>query len=301
MNGARSVVMLTFDFDAESLWIGRDWNNWERPGTLSHGTYGALVGIPKILELLASEGLPATFFIPGWVAEFHTEIVEKIVAAGHEVGHHGYLHEWIDPSQPELERATIERGLEALERSVGVVPKGYRSPAGETSYHVAELLKEKGFLYDSSMLDGVFPYRMTLRDGSPGVIEIPWHWSLDDAVFCLFSMKVPRPIFTNSHILEVWTEEFDAIHEWGGVFNLLMHPQVIGRPSRLKLLRDFIAHAARAPGVAFVRCRDVAEWFAAHEPRFVPRKIPHPPGPFDGAGRAPPEAAAGGERLARRG
>lgn len=271
--GAQCTVVLTFDFDAESLWIGRDAANWDRLGTLSQGTYGARIGAPKILELLRQEELPATFFVPGWVAEIHTDRVEAMLKAGHEVGHHGYLHEWADPSQPDKEREAIEKGLDALQRSVGVVPKGYRSPAGETSYNVLRILKEKGFLYDSSMLDDVNPYITTLADGSAGIVEIPWHWSLDDAIYFLFHIKNPRPIFTNDHVLQIWKDEFDAYYRWGATFNLLMHPQVIGRPSRLELLRSFIAYARSKPGVRFARCGDVASEFLASRPAFSPRKI----------------------------
>lgn len=277
MDGAQCVVMLTFDFDAETLWTSRDPANWDRPGVLSQGTYGAKVGVPRILDLLREEGCPGTFFVPGWVAEFHTDKVEAIVEAGHEIGHHGYLHEWVDPTEPDKEIEALERGLAALKSTVGVTPRGYRSPAGEVSYHVAELLRERGFLYDSSMLDDVTAYRMTLRSGAPGVVELPWAWSLDDAPYALFSIKSPRPIFTNEHILRVWTDEFDAIYRWGGTFNLVMHPQVIGRPSRQQLLADFIAYARRFPNVRFAQCQEVASWFAAHEPPFVPRKIPQRP------------------------
>ena len=64
--GARIAVTLTFDFDAETLWLSRDPANAQRPGTLSQGTYGARVGVPKILETLRDAGVPGTFFIPGW-------------------------------------------------------------------------------------------------------------------------------------------------------------------------------------------------------------------------------------------
>lgn len=46
-NGARVAVMLTFDFDAETLWTSRDPDNAHRPGVLSQGRYGATVGVPK--------------------------------------------------------------------------------------------------------------------------------------------------------------------------------------------------------------------------------------------------------------
>jgi peptidoglycan/xylan/chitin deacetylase (PgdA/CDA1 family) len=138
--GAQCAVMLTFDFDAETLWISRDASNWKRPGTLSQGTYGARVAVPKILELLRELELRGTFFVPGWTAERHTDRVAAILECGHEVGHHGYLHEWINPDDPAAEEAALDRGLEALRKTVGVKPVGYRSPAGETSGNLIRLL-----------------------------------------------------------------------------------------------------------------------------------------------------------------
>lgn len=257
-DGARCCVMLTFDFDAETNWISRDASNIKRPGTLSQGTYGAKVGVPRLLELLNDEGLRATFFVPGWVAENRTERVEAIVAAGHEIGHHGYLHLWVDPDDPDGEEEEVSRGLEALKRRVGIVPRGYRSPAGETSPNLIRLLARHDFLYDSSLMDDVNPYRHVFEDGTPGPIELPWHWSLDDAPFLLFSIKAPRPIFTNEHILSIWKAEFQEIHRWGGLFDLVMHPQAIGRPSRLALLRDFIAFTRQFPGVWYATGSEAA-------------------------------------------
>ena len=107
--------------------------------------------MPKILETLRDEGLKATFFVPGWTAEHHPQRTEMIVAGGHEVAHHSYSHNWIDPDYPDKEVEEMERGLEALKRVVGVVPRGYRSPAGESSDSMIRLLHEHGFLYDSSL------------------------------------------------------------------------------------------------------------------------------------------------------
>lgn len=261
-NGARCAVMLSFDFDAETLWIGRDPANLKRPGTLSQGTYGARVGVPKILELLADQGLPATFFVPGWTAETHTARVEAIVRAGHEVGHHGYLHKWPDPDRPAEEIEEIEKGLEALRRTVGVKPTGYRSPAGETSENLFRLLVERGFVYDLSLMADINPYRIPAGDGRT-LIELPWHWSLDDAPYFLFSIKTPRPIFTNDHVFQVWTEEFREIYRWGGLFDLVMHPQVTGRPSRVALLRRMIGFIRSFPDVWFGTGSQVASAWAA--------------------------------------
>src|SRR5271165_3778482 len=145
-NGAQCAVMLTFDFDAETLWISRDPSNWKRLGTLSQGTFGAKVGVPKILEMLRDHGLKATFFVPGWTAEKYVNRIEAMLKDNHEIGHHGYLHEWIEPGFPDREREALEKGLEALKKTVGVRPSGYRSPAGEISESMVGLLAEHKFL-----------------------------------------------------------------------------------------------------------------------------------------------------------
>lgn len=267
-NGAQVAVALTFDFDAETLWMARDPDNIRRPGILSQGRYGARVGVPKILETLQDAGVPATFFIPGWTVENHTDRCEMVLKAGHEIGHHSYSHAWIDPAFPDKEVEEMERGLDSLKRVLGVTPKGYRSPAGETSDNLIRLLDKHGFLYDSSLLDDINPYRHRMPDGRPGPIELPWHWSLDDAPYALFSIKGPRPIFTNSHIREIFQAEFQEIHRWGGLYNLVMHPQVSGRPSRIALLREMIAWIREFPGVWFATCSEIAEaWAAQHETR----------------------------------
>jgi peptidoglycan/xylan/chitin deacetylase (PgdA/CDA1 family) len=255
-DGARIAVNLTFDFDAETLWLSRDPANAKRPGTLSQGTYGAKVAVPKIVELLHESGLDgkATFFVPGWTAERHTSRVELILKHGHEVGHHGYLHEWIDPDFPDKEAEALEKGLTALKKTVGVTPKGYRSPAGETSDNMIALLTKHAFVYDTSLMDDVAPYRHP-----NGPIELPWHWSLDDAVYALFSIKNPRPIFAPDQVLAVWKAEFQELYRWGGYFDLVMHPQVSGRPSRLATLREFIAWMQTFPGVWFATCAETAE------------------------------------------
>ena len=262
---ARCVVMLTFDFDAETLWLSRDPRNARRPGVLSQGGYGGRVAVPRILELLQEEGLRGTFFVPGWTAEKYTDRMEAIVAGGHEVGHHGYLHEWIDPDYPDKEREALEKGLEALKSTVGIKPAGFRSPAGESSPNMIALLQEYGFLYDSSLMDDVFPYRHTLEGGAPGPVELPWHWSIDDAPYSLFSIASPRPLMTNEHILSIWKAEFREIYKWGGMINVLTHPQIIGRPARLAILREFIAFARSFPGVTFATCEEVARSWAAAE------------------------------------
>lgn len=264
-HGARVAVMLTFDFDAETLWTSRNPDNVRRPGILSQGRYGAVMGVPKILETLHDAQVPATFFTPGWTVENHTDKVEMILKEGHELAHHSYSHRWSsDDDAAEVEE--MDKGLEALKREVGVVPKGYRSPAGEVSPLLFTLLKDRGFLYNSSLMDGINPYRHKMDDGSDGVIELPWHWSLDDAPHALFSLQTPRSIQSTEAVGSLWKEEFREIYRWGGLYNLVMHPQISGRPSRIALLREMIAFMRSFPDVWFATGAEVAQaWSDEYE------------------------------------
>jgi len=174
-NGAKIAVMLTFDFDAESVWLARDPENADRLSVLSQGLYGAKRAVPKLLELLRDERLPATFFIPDWVAEHHTDRCKQILDAGHEVGHHGYSHEWADPKHPERECEDFDRGSEVLDRLLQCKPRGYRPPGAEITANTIKMLTDRGFLYNSNMLDDVYPYRHILHDGSKGPVVLPTH------------------------------------------------------------------------------------------------------------------------------
>ena len=261
---ARCAVMLTFDFDAETLWLSRDPENAHRPGTLSLGTFGAKVGVPEILRVLRECGsLPATFFVPGWTAERHTARVEEIVRDAHEIAHHSYSHRWIEASDVAGELEEIDRGLDALKRTVGVTPKGYRAPAGEVTPGLFDLLHRRGFSYDSSMMDSVEPYFHAIGGNDRALVELPWHWALDDAPYMMFSSRMPRPIMPNQHVFDIWSAEFRAIHRSGGLFNLVMHPQFTGRPSRLDLLRDFITFVQGFSGVWFCRGAEAAAAYMA--------------------------------------
>jgi len=266
------TVCLTFDFDALSVWLGGYRS--ATPAMLSRGEYGARVGAPRILSLLARYDIPATFFVPGHTAESFPEAVDAILAAGHELAHHGYGHE--DPSAQSLdeERRSLERGLAVLERFLGRLPLGYRSPSWDYSPTTLSLLVEHGFLYDSSLFaDDFHPYHPRIEDRvgvkeplrvgqETALWEFPVDFCLDDWPHFTFNFDPLRVgLSAPSKVFEIWTGEFDYMveHERGGVFTLTMHPQVIGRGHRMTLLRDFIEHVLAEGAARFARMGDVAK------------------------------------------
>src|ERR1700704_1310495 len=125
-DGQRCAAMLCFDVDGETTALSEDPQLARRRTLMSQCEYGPRVGVPRLLGLLDYLAVPATFFIPGYIAEHHPRMVEAIVARGHEVGLHGYLHEKLATLSEAEEEAILGRSIEVLTRLTGARPVGYR-------------------------------------------------------------------------------------------------------------------------------------------------------------------------------
>jgi peptidoglycan/xylan/chitin deacetylase (PgdA/CDA1 family) len=272
------TICLTFDFDAFSVWLA----NYPRvtPAMLSRGEYGARVGVPRILQQLAAYNIPATFFVPGHTAESFPRAVGAILAAGHEIGHHGYGHEDPGTQSPDEERRSLEQGLAVLERFLGAPPLGYRSPSWDYSHSTLPLLVEHSFLYDSSLFAGDFhPYHPRIGDRvglheplqageEVDLWEFPVDFCLDDWPHFTFNFNPLRVgLSAPSKVLEIWQGELDFMiqHEPDGVLTVTMHPQVIGRGHRMAFLEQLIQHALSQGLVRFARLVDVAKELSAQK------------------------------------
>jgi peptidoglycan-N-acetylglucosamine deacetylase len=261
---ARCAVMLTFDLDAETLWLNGDLANLSKPGLVSQGTYGPNVAIPLILDLLHRRGLFATFFIPSWTIDNYREVVRAIADAGHEIGHHGYIHEHPTNLSLAEEEAVLVGGIQTIERVTGERPAGYRSPAWEFSSNTVELLTRYEFSYSSNLMSDIVPFRHQGTD----LIELPVQWIIDDAPFFYYKAGGQRPISSAANVYQVWTEEFEGIYRLGGLFNLTMHPQLIGRPGRLLMLERVIDYIEQCPDIWFATGSEVASyWRESHSVR----------------------------------
>lgn len=170
----RCVVTLTFDIDGPSATLRRNPELADHPSAISMGEFGPRVGTARILDLLDQHDISATFFVPGWVAERHEEIVKEVAMRGHEVANHGYMHEPPSSLGPdENEGAILDRGSDILESITGVRPGGYRSPSWELSADSLRLLHERGFVYDSSLMGDDIPY--FVGDEGQRLVELPVH------------------------------------------------------------------------------------------------------------------------------
>ena len=256
----KTPVLLTFDMDAETLWTARDPSGASKPVWVSQGQYGPRVGLPRILELLARYDIAATFFVPGLVVERYPAEIEKLLAAGMDIEHHSHTHAWSENLSEEEEREEFQKGWDAIVKASGREPQGWRSPAGELTSHSIGLMEEFGFQFSSNLFDSDTAHLLRDNGRDTGIIELPFAWALDDAPFFLYSNRLPgRVMSAPSAVVETWTLEFDGISaEPDTHFMLGMHPQVIGRPSRLWALEQTIRHILASGRGEFTSCADYA-------------------------------------------
>jgi peptidoglycan-N-acetylglucosamine deacetylase len=270
-------VCLSFDFDGMSSWIG-SWLS-ENPAMISRGEFGT-IGLERVLALLGKYNARATFFVPGHTAWAWPDLVKRIASEGHEIGHHGWVHENPAKLDVDAEREVMDRGFEALDHAVGQRPVGYRSAAWDFSPNTIDLLLEYGFIYSSNcMANDFYPYYLRKDDRVSrtepyefgelvDLVEISPSWGLDDFPPLEYVWQGNTGLMTPSSVRELWQGEFDYMvaNCPDGVFNLTCHPQFIGRGSRITMLDGFVGHMAETDGVAFESLGSVAARFKRDNP-----------------------------------
>jgi len=257
--GIKCPIVLGFDVDGITGAINRNPKTAHLPSLMSMREYGPSIATPRILDLLESKNLKASFYIPGYIAETHIDLVQKIHSKGHEIGHHGYMHEPPATLSKLEEGDILDRGTKSIETITGETPKGYRSPSWELSEHSLELLQERNFEYDSSLMGNDIPYNVAAGTGE--LVEIPVHWELDDHPFFNYSPALGNTTLMASpdHVFETWSSAFEGLYELKRSFVLTMHPWIIGRPSRLNMLTKLIDHINEFEGVSFMTALDLAK------------------------------------------
>jgi peptidoglycan/xylan/chitin deacetylase (PgdA/CDA1 family) len=254
-DGARVAVSLSFDIDTEPVWIG--FQEQSSPSYMSRGEYGVRAGLPRVLKLLEKHDLPATFFIPAMTLELHPEVAPLLKdKPRYEIGFHSYVHENPMQLSADEERRIYAQAMEIVVKHFGRKPVGFRSAAWDLTDSTIGLVKEMGFLYDSSMMADDRPYVLMANGEDTGLIELPVEWILDD--WPLFQISWPSKhvsIRNGEDVYSIWKDEFDGAYEEGTIFILTTHPQVIGHRYRMAMLDRLITYMKSKPGV----------WFATHE------------------------------------
>lgn len=271
----RHIACLSYDFDT---WSGFAARGLLTPTPISRGEFG-IIGARRILDLLASRGIKGSWYIPGVVIETYPEACARVVASGHEVGHHGWSH--VPPAELSAEREADEfgRAVESIRRLTGQGPAGYRSPAWDLSDRSIGLILQHGCRYDSSMMghdcEPYFARRGdTVAADAPMVfgemtdlVEIPISWSLDDHPhfeFVRTKTSVLPGLANADAVLGNWLADFEYMcrtTEWG-VMVYTFHPYVSGRGHRMLMMEKLIDVLGRM-GAEFLTLDQVQQEFRA--------------------------------------
>lgn len=249
-NGAKVAVLLSFDVDNETVaW----WEGEPTISELSRGEYGSRVALRRIVDLLKQEDVPASFFIPALSLHLAPKMADEIKRLPrHEFAVHGWIHERNTQVPAEKEREMVINSIKMLTDLTGEKPVGYRAPSWDFSAATPSILKEAGFLYESSMMSDDRPYELVIGGKPSGIVELPVEWILDDA-------PLLNPRGTNyanpRELLEVLKDEFDVAYKEGTMFLMTMHPHVSGHRSRIVVLEELIR---------YIKSKDKV-WFATHQ------------------------------------
>lgn len=250
-NGARVAVLLSYDVDNETVMGLRTGDI--SVGPLSQGQYGSRVALPRVVELMNEQNIPATYFFPAWSLKLAPEQAQLINASGlHEIAVHGWIHELNTALDGATEERLLRQAMDEIERIAGVRPVGFRAPSWNLSANTLRIVRDLGLLYESSLMHDDRPYEVLYQGEPTGIVELPVEWILDDApLFNPLGQRYMNP----RDVMQVWIDEFDRAWEEGTMFLLTMHPHVIGHRSRLVALEGLIEHIKSKDGV----------WFATHE------------------------------------
>ncbi len=259
--GKRCAVMLCFDVDGETTALSEDPALANRITTMSQCEYGPRIGVPRLLGLLEHLNLPATFFIPSYIAEHHPRMTRAIAKAGHEIGAHGHLHEKLHTLSPQEEKEVLQKSCAILESITGERPTGYRAPWFEINPGTTALLREVGFDYNASLMSDDVPF---IHEN--GLVEIPGNWMLEDWEQFAFNADpawgaVPEDC---EKVYQLWWQEFIAMRDFGCCFVLTLHPWLSGRPSRVRLLERLCRDILATGDAWFCRGTELATWVREH-------------------------------------
>jgi hypothetical protein len=265
-DSCRAGVSVTFDNLGEAADLER--GQWPENEPLGRH-FSVKRTLPRILDTLEELALRATFFVEGINAELNSEALLEISNSGHELGYHGWRHEFWPNLNPSNEARLLERGVRKMDE-LGVRPRGFRPPGGRLTRSSPELLESLSFTHCSPAGTGI---------GFLGnLVVLPFEWRLIDAYFFLPRFGGLRETDTGSseplplvRFRETLSSALQGVVRDGGHLTLVFHPFLEEREDRFGIMRgalEAVRDLTQDGLVWCAPCRDVASWVREHPGAF---------------------------------
>jgi peptidoglycan/xylan/chitin deacetylase (PgdA/CDA1 family) len=228
----RAAVSVTFDNLGEAADLERGL--WPESEPLGHHV-SVKRTLPRLLNTLDELGLGATFFVEGLNAELYPEALLEIADSGHELGYHGWRHEYWPNLSPTEEARLLERGVHKM-HELGVRPRGFRPPGGRLTPSSPELLENLGFTHCSPAGRGI--------GFLSNLVVLPFEWRLIDAYYYLPRFAGLRKEATGSsepmspsRFRRTLSSALQGVVRDGGHLTLVFHPFLEEQEDRFEIMR----------------------------------------------------------------
>jgi len=225
--------------------------------------YGSRVGFWELMRLLRERRVDATIYAVGMALERNPAAAAEMARSGLEVICHG--QRWIDYQfvPEEIERADIQRNVDAITRLIGRRPLGWYT--GRPGPNTRRLVVETGgFLYDSDAYNDDLPYWSRVA-GKPHLV-IPYSFDTNDS-----RLQRGGDFATGADFFTYCRDAFDWLYRIGGegrrrMMTIGLHNRIIGRPARIGALARFLDHIQRFDDVWICNRMSIAQHWMEHHP-----------------------------------
>nr|WP_228501189.1 polysaccharide deacetylase family protein [Nocardioides agariphilus] len=231
--------------------------------------YGARVGVWRIFETADAAEIPLTIFACALALELNPDVADYVREVDrHEVCSHGYRWEEVFRLSRQEEAEHIKLAVESFEQTVGRRPVGWYCRYGPSEHTRELLVRHGGFLYDCDSYADDTPYFVEC-EGETRLV-VPYTPDANDFRF----WQANGPV-TARAMGEYLQDSFDELYQESEhhprMLSVGLHPRIIGRPGRIKALRDFIAYARSHDGVWFATREQIARaWLEIADPASTP-------------------------------
>jgi peptidoglycan/xylan/chitin deacetylase (PgdA/CDA1 family) len=226
--------------------------------------YGFKEGLPRLLDIFDRRKVQVTSHMVGATVDLHRALAKEIVQRGHEASGHGQTWAAQYSMTPAQERESYKQSAASIERATGTKPLGFNAFWLRGTPQTLEILQELGFIYHIDDVSRDEPFLINVK-GKPFAV-VPYTLHMNDIV------DYESRYFSTQQYAGDLKAEFDMLYAESSKRRRMMsvsaHDRIAGRPSRSKVLEEFIVYAQNNPGVVFMRKDEIAR-FALNSPQTI--------------------------------